>query len=85
MATNNIVALDVRESTSESCFEAQVSALLSTSKRRALNVITVLVDPNGAGSTVIHSGTDSQVVMDFEVNAFLPTPSPGRGPRPPQE
>ena len=77
VATNHAVALDARASSSDSCFEAQVGALLTTQAANELNVSTVVVDPAAQRSTVLDSGTDTQVVIDEETNAFRPTPSIG--------
>lgn len=77
VATNHVVALDARTGSSDSCFEAQVGALLTTEGSQELTVTTVMVDPSATRTTVLDSGTDSQVVIDREVNAFRPTPSVG--------
>ena len=83
VATNHVVALDARAEASDSCFEAQVGALLTIEGSKQLPVTTVMVDPSATRSTVLDSGTDSEVVIDPEVNAFRATPSVpvGRGPQ----
>lgn len=80
VATNHVAALEARASSSDSCFEAQVGALLANRASQGLPVTTVLVDIEAAGSTVLDSGTDAQVVLDLGTNAFRPTPSIGLPP-----
>ncbi|WP_199423239.1 NosD domain-containing protein [Actinotalea solisilvae] len=75
VATNHVVALDVRAGTSGSAYSAQVDALLSTSASGRLAVTTVLVDATSVGNTVLDSGDEAQVAMDTGVNAFRATPS----------
>ena len=77
VATNHVVALDASATTSDSCFEAQVGALLTTQSSQALVVTTVLVDTAATRSIVLDSGTDAQVVIDKVTNAFRPTPTVG--------
>ncbi len=77
VAANNVVASDVRPETGDSCFEAQVDALLSTDVAEALAVTTVLVDTGSAGNTILDSGTDLEVVADRAANAIRPTPAVG--------
>jgi inulin fructotransferase (DFA-I-forming) len=74
VATNHVVAAQLATTTSESCFAAQVDALLST-EAAALPVTTVLVEESAVGSTVLDSGTDAEVVMDRSAHAFRPTPT----------
>ena len=76
VATNHVVALDVHASSSDSCFSAQVEALLTTGASADLVVTTVLVDPGSTRNTILDSGTDAQVVLDRTVNAFRATPGP---------
>jgi Periplasmic copper-binding protein (NosD) len=75
VATNHVVATDVRARTGDSAFAAQVDALLTTEASGRLDVTTVLVDPASVRNTVLDSGDDAQVVMDRTVNAFRPTPT----------
>lgn len=77
VATNHVVASDVRSTSSGSAFEAQVDALLSTGASEALAVTTVMVDPQSVRNTILDSGTDAQVVVDVTANAFRATPTPG--------
>ena len=77
VANNHVVALDVDAATSDSCYSAQVNALLTTESSDRLAVTTVLVEPASARNTVLDSGADSEVVMDRTANAFRPTPTIG--------
>lgn len=77
VATNHVVASDVRSTSSGSAFEAQVDALLSTGASEALAVTTVMVDPQSVRNTILDSGTDAQVVVDVTANAFRATPTLG--------
>ncbi|MGM7424645.1 NosD domain-containing protein [Cellulosimicrobium sp. CpK407] len=78
VASNHSVALDVQASASDSCFEAQVGALLMTGKTSGrLAVTTVHVETGSVGNTILDSGSDSQVSMDKAINAFRATPTTG--------
>ena len=81
IASNHVVGLDVATSSSDSCFEAQVDALLATHASRRLAVTAVLVDPTATGNTILDSGRDDEVVVDLAANAFRPTPAIGAGVR----
>jgi inulin fructotransferase (DFA-I-forming) len=74
VSSNHVVALDVHAATSDSCFAAQVDALLATDASDGLVVTTVLVDPESARNTVLDSGTEAQVVADRRLNAVRATP-----------
>lgn len=75
VASNHIVAKDVSLSSSDSCFEAQVDALLATDTEIGLDVTTVEVDAAATGNTILDSGTDDQVRADRTVNAVRALPS----------
>jgi len=75
VSTNHVVAKDVNATASDSCFDAQVDALLATANTRRLVVTTVMVDAAAIGNVVLDSGTSDQVVIDEAVNAFRATPS----------
>jgi len=77
VSNNHVVAMDVHAKTSDSCFAAQVDALLTTEASDGLAVTAVMVDPESVRNTVLDSGSDAQVVMDRTVNAFRPTPTIG--------
>ncbi|OFI36889.1 fructotransferase [Arthrobacter sp. SW1] len=77
VSNNHVVALDVRAASSDSCFSAQVDALLTTAASDGLAVTAVLVDPASARNTVLDSGTEAQVIADRTVNALRYTPGIG--------
>lgn len=77
VANNHVVAKDVRSRTGDSCFAAQVDALLAVEATGELAVTTVLVGPRSSGNVVLDSGADHEVVMDKDANAFRPTPTIG--------
>lgn len=77
VSSNHVVALDVHAATSDSCFTAQVDALLATAASDGLAVTTVQVDPGSARNTVLDSGTETQVVADRRLNAVRATPAIG--------
>jgi len=77
ISTNHVVATEVHAKISDSCFSAQVDALLTTEASELLTVTTVLVEKESLQNTILDSGSDAQVVMDKTVNAFRATPTPG--------
>lgn len=77
VSNNHVVALDVHAKASDSCFEAQVDALLTGGSSDGLPVTAVLVDAESAGNTILDSGTDTQVVADRALNAIRATPTVG--------
>ena len=82
ISNNHIVATTetarVQAAATDSCFSAQVGALLTVGQLAALDVTTVLVERESLQNTVLDSGSDGQVVMDKTVNAFRATPMPGQ-------
>lgn len=77
VSNNHVVAMDVHATSSDSCFSAQVDALLSTGVSDGLAVTAVLVDAESARNTILDSGTDAQVIADRAVNALRATPTIG--------
>ncbi|MBT2517627.1 right-handed parallel beta-helix repeat-containing protein [Streptomyces sp. ISL-90] len=77
VSSNHVVAMDVTAKSSDSCFEAQVDALLATEASQALDVTAVMVDAAAIRNTILDSGRDDQVVVNAALNAFRPTPSVG--------
>jgi hypothetical protein len=77
ISNNHVVATEVHAKISDSCFSAQVDALLTTEASEPLTVTTVLVEKESLQKTILDSGSDAQVVMDKTVNAFRATPTPG--------
>ena len=80
ISNNHIVATteaaDMNTEASDSCFSAQVNALTSTDKRVAFDVTAVLVEKESVQNTILDSGSDKQVILDRQVNAFRATPMP---------
>lgn len=76
ISNNHIVATEAHMNSSDSCFSAQVGALLTTEASRPLAVTTVLVESKSLRNTILDSGSDLQVSMDKTVNAFRATPIP---------
>jgi inulin fructotransferase (DFA-I-forming) len=79
VSNNHVVALDVNATSSDSCFEAQVDALLATDAADGLAVTAVQVDAGSTRNTILDSGTEAQVVADRAANAVRATPSVGVG------
>lgn len=77
ISNNHVVATEVHAKISDSCFSAQVDALLTTEASEPLTVTTVLVEKESLQNTILDSGSDAQVVMDKTVNAFRATPTLG--------
>lgn len=75
VASNHVVATDVRAQSGESAYAAQVDALLTTAAARELPVTTVLVEQGAVRNTVLDSGDEAQVSLDRSANAFRPTPA----------
>ncbi len=76
ISNNHVVATEVHSKISDSCFSAQVDALLTTEASKPLSVTTVLVEKESIQNTILDSGSDEQVVMDKAINAFRATPTP---------
>lgn len=78
ISSNHIVATtEAQESVEagdDSCFSAQVGALLTTEKLKEMDVIAVLVEACSVKNTILDSGSESQVVMNRNENAFRATP-----------
>lgn len=77
VATTEASAAQAQTSEEDACFAAQVSALLTTDRLKALDAVAVLVEKRSAQNTILDSGSDNQVLMDRAVNAFRATPVPG--------
>lgn len=76
ISNNHVVATEVHSKISDSCFSAQVDALLTTEASKPLSVTTVLIEKESIQNTILDSGSDEQVVMDKAINAFRATPTP---------
>ncbi|MFR6751073.1 NosD domain-containing protein [Klebsiella pasteurii] len=77
VATTEASAAQAQTLEEDACFAAQVSALLTTDRLKALYAVAVLVEKRSAQNTILDSGSDNQVLMDRAVNAFRATPVPG--------
>ena len=77
ISNNHVVATKVHSQVSDSCFSAQVDALLTTEASKPLSVTTVLIEKESIQNTILDSGSDEQVVMDKTINAFRATPTLG--------
>jgi hypothetical protein len=77
VSTNHVVALDVRATSHDSAFSAQVEALLTTEAAGVLAVTTVKVDPASTGNTILDSGTATQLAVDAAANAVRASPTVG--------
>lgn len=77
VSNNHTVAKNISAAANDSCYEAQVGALLETGADRRLAVTTVQIDAASTGNTVLDSGTDAQVAVDRSANAVRATPSVG--------
>jgi inulin fructotransferase (DFA-I-forming) len=77
VSNNHVVAMEVHSTSSDSCYEAQVDALLTTDAAEGLAVTAVMVDAESARNTILDSGSDAQVIADRAVNAFRATPTIG--------
>lgn len=77
VATTEASAAQAQTLEEDACFAAQVSALLTTDRLKALDAVAVLVEKRSAQNTILYSGSDNQVLMDRAVNAFRATPVPG--------
>lgn len=76
ISNNHVVTTKNQAKTSESCFSAQVDALLTTDTESSeiLKIRTVLVEKESYQNTVLDSGNSNQVIMDKTKNAFRATP-----------
>ena len=78
ISANNIISVSsndvLNDKTNDSCFAAQVNALLTVTENETVNVVTVLVEKESTQNIILDSGTKEQVVMDKKLNAFRATP-----------
>lgn len=74
MATTEAAGMETEAS--DSCFSAQVNALTSTEKRVTLDVTAVQVEKESVQNIILDSGSNGQVLMDRQANAFRATPMP---------
>lgn len=76
ISNNHIVATKAELTSSDSCFASQVEALLTNDATEALEVKTVMIEKQSVGNTVLDSGSEAQVELDKQSNAFRATPIP---------
>ena len=78
---NHIAALTEEATESkeaqDSCYSAQVEAMLSISRSKEIDITAVVVDPAAVKNTVLDTGTEAQTVIDRKANAFRPLPEIG--------
>ncbi len=60
--------------TDDSCFSAQVGALLTADRLEDLPITAVRVEKESRQNTILDTGTDAQVILDRKANAFRPVP-----------
>ena len=81
MNANHIAALTEEATESkeaqDSCYSAQVEAMLSISRSKEIDITAVVVDPAAVKNTVLDTGTEAQTVIDRKANAFRPLPEIG--------
>lgn len=75
VSTNHFVANEVHAKVSDSCFTAQVDALLTTESSEPCLVTTVLVEGSSIKNTILDSGSDAQIVLDKSQNSLRLTPT----------
>lgn len=74
VSNNNFVATEANAEAGESAFAAQVDSLLQVEVAKKIDFISVLVSENASGNTVLDSGSEGQVKLNKNKNAFRPTP-----------
>ena len=78
IVNNHIVATtkdsDKERTEEDSCFEAQVGALLTSDVLEELPVTAVLVEKEAVNNIILDTGTDTQLIMDRKANICRPLP-----------
>lgn len=81
LAANHPVAMtesaSIGEDEEDSCYEAQVGAMLANDRAVPIDMTAVKVDAGATGNIVLDSATDAQADLDRAANAFRPIPSVG--------
>lgn len=81
IAANHVVAMTesaaIGDDAADSCFGAQVDAMLATERAVPLDMVAVKVDPSSTGNVVLDTATDAQADLDRSVNVFRPIPAIG--------
>lgn len=82
ICNNHIVATteieEEEKDIEDSCFSAQVGALLNADHLKKLDVVAVQIEEESIENIVLDSGSEEQVVIDKTCNAFRATPVPGK-------
>lgn len=78
IANNHIVATteteEKKKNDGDSCFAAQVGALLAVDRLEKMEVTAVLIDKESSQNVVLDTATEAQAVLDRSKNAFRPVP-----------
>ena len=81
IAANHVVAMTesavIGDEAADSCFGAQVDAMLANERAVPLDMTAVRIDPSSTGNMVLDTATDAQADLDRSVNAFRPIPTIG--------
>ncbi len=79
IAVNHIVAATeaAQPENAESCFSTQVEAMLSTQRAEPVDIIAVKVEKESVQNIILDTGTEKQVLLKRDVNAFRALPSVG--------
>lgn len=75
IATNHSTGTSTTAEANDSCFEAQVGALLGDSHASSLDLLAVVVEKDASGNIVLDSGTKAELDVDHSANAVRATPS----------
>lgn len=75
ISNNNFVATEANAEAGQSAFAAQVDSLLQVGTPKKISFISVSIRESASENTVLDSGTESQVKLDKNKNAFRPTPT----------
>lgn len=81
ISNNHIIASteisSVPENQEDSCFSAQVKALLTTDSLQELEIVAVLVEKEAVRNIVLDTGYEEQIVMDRTKNILRALPALG--------
>lgn len=75
ISNNNFVATEANAEAGQSAFAAQVDSLLQVGTPKKISFISVSISESASENIVLDSGTESQVKLDKNKNAFRPTPT----------
>lgn len=81
VAANHLVAMtesaDIGEEDEDSCYGAQVDAMLANDRAVPLDMTAVKVAPGSTRNIILDTATDAQADLDRTTNAFRPIPAIG--------